>query len=207
MELLIELDRNLFLALNSLFHPALDEFMLAATDAKFWIPFYLWFIFILFKKLDRQAWLALICIALTVLITDQVSSHLLKPLIARLRPSHDPAMTGIVTLVKSQTGEFYRGGLFGFPSSHAANSFGVAFFLWLILAPVYRWAFIGFGIAFILSYSRIYLGVHYPADIMAGTLIGFTSALACRALFIRLSRMMQKRLHLQETEIQSDVSA
>jgi undecaprenyl-diphosphatase len=207
MELLLELDRNLFLTLNSLFHPALDEFMLAATDAKFWIPFYLWFIFILFKKLERQAWLALICIALTVLMADQISSHLLKPLIARLRPSHDPAMTGIVNLVKSSSGTLYRGGLFGFPSSHAANSFGVALFLWLVLAPVYRWAFIGFGVAFVLSYTRIYLGVHYPADIFAGMFIGFMSALASQALFVRLNRMLLKRMNLQEAEIQSDLSS
>ncbi|MFZ9982421.1 MAG: hypothetical protein ACO3FI_10360, partial [Cyclobacteriaceae bacterium] len=74
MDILLDTDRKLFLTLNSLFHPGMDGFMLAATDTKFWIPFYLWFIFILFKKLDRQAWLALICIALTVLIADQISS-------------------------------------------------------------------------------------------------------------------------------------
>jgi len=202
-DLLLELDRNLFLSLNGLFHPDLDGFMLAATDTKFWIPLYLWFIFILFKKLDRQAWLALICIALTVLIADQVTSHLLKPLIQRLRPSHDPALKEFVKLVKGPGGELYRGGLFGFPSSHAANSFGVALFLWLALSPVYKWTFIVFGVAFVLSYTRIYLGVHYPGDIIVGMVIGFISALSCWSIFLRLKKMMLNRMTLHEETAES----
>ena len=202
-DLLLELDRNLFLSLNGLFHPDLDGFMLAATDTKFWIPLYLWFIFILFKKLDRQAWLALICIALTVLIADQVTSHLLKPLIQRLRPSHDPALKEFVKLVKGPGGELYRGGLFGFPSSHAANSFGVALFLWLALSPVYKWTFIVFGVAFVLSYTRIYLGVHYPGDIIVGMVIGFISALSCWSIFLRLKKMVLNRMTLHEETAES----
>ena len=193
MTTLLDLDRRLFLFLNSLNHPNLDGFMLAATDMKFWIPFYLWFIYILFKKLEQKAWIALICIALTVLIADQTTSHLLKPLIQRLRPSHDPTLQGLVHLVTQPAGNFYKGGLFGFPSSHAANAFGVAVFLWLIIGRSYRWTIIGFAVASILAYTRIYLGVHYPLDILTGMMIGIMSALFCRELYTRLDKMMEKR--------------
>jgi len=193
MTTLLDLDRRLFLFLNSLNHPTLDGFMLAATDMKFWIPFYLWFIYILFKKLEQQAWIALICIALTVLIADQTTSHLLKPLVQRLRPSHEPTLQGLVHLVAQPAGSLYKGGLFGFPSSHAANAFGVAVFLWLIIGRSYRWTLIGFAVASILAYTRIYLGVHYPLDILTGMMIGIMSAFFCRELYTRLDKMMEKR--------------
>ena len=193
MTTLLDLDRRLFLFLNSLNHPTLDGFVLAATDMKFWIPFYLWFIYILFKKLEQQAWIALICIALTVLIADQTTSHLLKPLVQRLRPSHESTLQGLVHLVAQPAGSLYKGGLFGFPSSHAANAFGVAVFLWLIIGRSYRWTLIGFAVASILAYTRIYLGVHYPLDILTGMMIGIMSAFFCRELYTRLDKMMEKR--------------
>lgn len=200
MTTLLDLDRRLFLILNGLNHPDLDGFMFAATDMKFWIPFYLWFIYVLFKKLDQQAWIALICIALTVLIADQTTSHLLKPLVQRLRPSHEPGLEGLVHLVKTPAGIWYKGGQFGFPSSHAANAFGVAIFLWLVLGRIYPWTIIGFAIAAVLAYTRIYLGVHYPLDVLAGILIGSASSYACWQLFIRLDKMMVKRKAEEHSE-------
>lgn len=183
MNSIIGLDQKIFLVLNGLRHPELDGFMLAATDFKFWIPFYLWFIFILFKKYDQQAWLALGCIAITILITDQLTSGILKPLTQRLRPSHEPALDGLVNLVKTTAGQFYKGGKYGFPSSHAANSFGVATFLWLVLRKSYRWTFLGFIVAFILTYTRLYLGVHYPSDLICGIAIGIFAGYAGWKLF------------------------
>lgn len=176
--------------LNALRHPALDGFMLAATDVKFWIPFYLWFIYVLFKKLDQQAWLALICIAITVLLSDQITSHLLKPLVQRLRPSHEPALENLVNLVATPSGTLYKGGKFGFPSSHAANAFGVAFFLWMTLRKNYSWTWIAFLVASILAYTRLYLGVHYPIDLICGMLIGIAAAYASWLLFLRLQKKM-----------------
>lgn len=173
MNSILDLDQKLFLILNRLRHPDLDGFMLAATDFKFWVPVYLWFIYILFKKLDQRAWLALLCIAITVLITDQVTSSIIKPLVQRLRPSHEPLLQGLVSLVKNTSGMFYKGGQFGFPSSHAANSFGVACFLWLTLRNSFRWTWIGFAVASVMTYTRLYLGVHYPLDLICGMAIGF----------------------------------
>lgn len=176
--------------LNALRHPALDGFMLAATDVKFWIPFYLWFIYVLFKKLDQQAWLALICIAITVLLSDQITSHLLKPVVQRLRPSHEPALENLVNLVTTSSGTLYKGGKFGFPSSHAANAFGVAFFLWMTLRKNYGWTWVTFLVASILAYTRIYLGVHYPIDLICGMLIGIAAAYISWLLFLRFQKKM-----------------
>lgn len=193
MNIILEVDRKLFLLLNSMNHPDFDGFMLAATDMKFWIPFYLWFIFILFKKLDQAAWIALCCISLTVLITDQVSSSVLKPLIERLRPSHEPELIGLIHLVNTPSGEPYRGGNFGFPSSHAANAFGVAIFLWLILGKTYKWTIFAFPVAAILAYSRIYLGVHYPLDIVAGIILGATTAIFSQKIFHKITQSLNQK--------------
>lgn len=195
MNTILDLDQKLFLILNGLRHPDLDGFMLAATDFKFWIPVYLWFIYILFKKLDQHAWIALACIVLTVLIADQFTSSLLKPLIQRLRPSHEPVLKGLVNLVKTQSGMFYKGGQFGFPSSHAANSFGVAFFLWMILRKSFSWTWIGFAVASAMTYTRLYLGVHYPLDLICGAAIGLGAAYAGWKLF----GLIQKKLNQAES--------
>jgi undecaprenyl-diphosphatase len=95
----------------------------------------------------------------------------MKPYFGRLRPSHDPALDGLVHIVND-----YRGGLYSFASSHAANAFGVSFFLWLTVRKSLGWIWIMFIWATIFSYSRIYLGVHYPADIVVGALLGCTIA-------------------------------
>jgi undecaprenyl-diphosphatase len=94
----------------------------------------------------------------------------MKPFFERLRPSHDPSMQNLIHLVDD-----YRGGLYGFASSHAANTFGVALFVWLTLRPVYNWIFLIFLWAAVMTYTRIYLGVHYPGDIIVGALVGLVS--------------------------------
>jgi undecaprenyl-diphosphatase len=91
----------------------------------------------------------------------------MKPYFLRLRPTHDPELQDIVHTVNN-----YKGGLYGFASSHAANTFGVAMFLWLLLKPKYPWVVFLFLWATLVTYTRIYLGVHFPGDIVVGGLIG-----------------------------------
>jgi undecaprenyl-diphosphatase len=167
MEELIELDKRVLVFLNSFHSPLLDPVMMMITKTFFWLPLYLFLIFLLFRKFKHGAWFILIGAAITILLSDQITSTLMKPFFARLRPSHDPSMQGLLHMVDG-----YRGGLYGFSSGHAANTIGVSLFVWLTLRPVYRWIGLIFIWAILMTYTRIYLGVHYPGDILVGGSIG-----------------------------------
>ncbi|MFM7194909.1 MAG: phosphatase PAP2 family protein [Bacteroidota bacterium] len=177
-------DRDLFLLLNGFHGESLDSFMLAATDTKFWLPVHLFFIYMLFRKLDNRAWFALLCIGLAVLCTDQLTSSVLKPLTERLRPSHEPSLEPFIHLVRNHTGQFYRGGNYGFPSSHAANAFAVAMVLWLLLGKQFRWTALTFVVAALVGYTRIYLGVHYPGDVIVGAILGSLIGWGCWKVYL-----------------------
>lgn len=167
IEELIEIDKKILIFLNSFHSPVLDPVMLYVTKTEFWIPLYAFLIFLMFKNFKHESWFLLIGAAITILLSDQITSSLMKPFFERLRPSHDPSMQNLIHLVDD-----YRGGLYGFASSHAANTFGVALFVWLALRPVYNWIFLIFLWAVVMTYTRIYLGVHYPGDIVVGVLVG-----------------------------------
>lgn len=167
IEKLQEIDEAVFLFLNKLHAPWLDPIMLFATKTFVWLPLYLFLIYLIIKDYRRESWMILIGVALTIVLADQITSSFMKPFFARLRPSHDPDLEGLVHLVNG-----YRGGKYGFASGHAANTFGTATFLWLLFRntrPWIRWIFLW---AAFMTYTRIYLGVHYPGDILVGGLIG-----------------------------------
>ncbi|MBM3177146.1 MAG: phosphatase PAP2 family protein [Bacteroidetes bacterium] len=186
MNFLIEADKNLLIWLNAKHAQWLDGFMFAATGTVFWMPFYFLLIYLFFKHLDNKAWLVLGCIGLTILVSDQLTSSLLKPLTERLRPSHEPSLDGIIHLFQTESGKFYKGGKFGFPSSHASNAFGVAVFTWLILRNQIGWiGLLTFPLALIISYTRIYLGVHYPSDIIFGAALGAALGFLCWKFIFR----------------------
>jgi undecaprenyl-diphosphatase len=173
LETLNHLDTDFFLFLNHLHADGLDEAMYWISETKVWIPFYGLIIFLLFRSLTWQkAIVAILAIVLLIVLTDRISSGFFKPTFHRLRPTHEPAIEKEVHIVHD-----YRGGDYGFISSHAANTFGLAMFLFLLLGKANKkWALL-FLWAALVSYSRIYLGVHYPLDILSGWLLGVICAL------------------------------
>jgi undecaprenyl-diphosphatase len=164
-------DEQLFLLLNSKYHDGLDPLVHLFTQTWPWIPMYLVLVFLLVKTYKTESWWMLIAVILTITFADQFTSSFMKPFFERLRPCHDPRWAEQIHHYGSCSS------LFGFASSHAANSFGVAtimtIFLYKKIVQV-RWLFIW---ACLFSYTRIYLGVHYPGDIFVGALVGIMSAL------------------------------
>ena len=172
-------DTNLFLLINGFHSSFFDGFMYAVSEKFIWFPLYISVLFVLIKHWTKESiWLVLIFI-LCIVVSDQVSSDILKNLVKRLRPSHVENLKGLVHLVNG-----YTGGKFGFASSHAANAIGFATLSSLVLNKrIYTYSI--FAWAIIIAYSRIYLGVHYPLDVFGGILIGVIAALGCYWLIVK----------------------
>ena len=185
LDQLIHIDQQLLLALNGSDCTWLDNVMLSITGTITWIPLILVMLYVLLKNRPwREVLLFVVCLALVILITDRFSSGFCKPFFHRFRPSHEPALVGLVDLVGN-----HRGGLYGFISSHAANTFGAFAFIALyfrrraVTWTVLLWACLS-------SYSRIYLGLHYPGDILFGALWGLLTGTVFYYLFQSLSRRL-----------------
>lgn len=178
MDYLLSLDEKLLLFFNGIHSAWLDSLMFTLTDGKVWAPLFLFTIIFIIVKFKGKGFFMLLFVALVITLGDQISSSLLKPLIGRLRPSHEPHLEGILHIVNN-----YRGGLYSFVSSHATNSFGVATMLWLLIGKQYKWISVFFGWALIFSFTRVYLGVHYPGDILGGAILGISIAFGINWIF------------------------
>ncbi len=167
LETLNQIDTALFMFLNGFHSEYLDPSMKFISSTTGWIPFYAVLLFFLYKKFKIKVWIPLIAIALLILVSDQFASGLIKPLTKRDRPCFASAIADDVYCPEKPGGEY------GFISSHAANTFAIAMFFWLVFRrdKENKWWVLFFW-AGIVSYSRIYLGVHYPGDIIFGGLSG-----------------------------------
>jgi undecaprenyl-diphosphatase len=165
-ESLIEWDKHLLLTINGWHSPWADSFFWLMSSKLFPVVLSILLLFFLWKNNGlRTIWYVLF-LALTILLTDQIASGLIKPLVARLRPTHDPSIQAMVHLV-----HYYRGGLYGFVSSHAAITFGTALYVSLLLRKRLL-TILFFAWAVVTSYSRMYLGVHFPLDVLGGNVVG-----------------------------------
>jgi membrane-associated phospholipid phosphatase len=137
-------------------------------EANAWVPLYLFLVVFAFLNFKQKAWPWILFIAVTLTLTDQISANLLKHLFERIRPCRDEALMGQVRLIVNNCS-----GGYSFPSSHATNHFGFAVFLFLTLGPVikkWKWVFIAW--AGTICYGQVYVGVHYPVDVLCGAVLG-----------------------------------
>lgn len=170
------MDTSLTLFFNQMGQPWLDPIVMLLTKPLTWLPFYALLLLVLIlrvKSLGLGKWdrfktiiLILIGAALCILVADQVASHLCKPLFQRLRPTHEPSLDGIVRIVQD-----YRGGLYSFFSSHAANTCALAVYFSLIIRRRHITVLLILFVA-INCWTRLYLGAHYVSDILVGLIFG-----------------------------------
>ncbi|MEN9981757.1 MAG: hypothetical protein RL542_1544 [Bacteroidota bacterium] len=165
LDKVIALDTQLFVYLNGLGSETYDSFWLFITKQSHWTPYFLVLLYLVYKKIGtKPTLLVLLSVTLLLLATDQ-TCNLFKYSFQRLRPCNNPEINSFIRIVKSSD-------TFSFFSGHAANSMATMTFLFLLLKKYYRYAFLLFLFPLIFAYSRIYLGLHYPLDILTGYLVG-----------------------------------
>lgn len=168
MDNLSTIDSNLFLFLNGLHTNWMDKVMVLITDMWVWMPLYILLIYWTIRQYGKHVWWVFLAVGIVVLCSDQLASHVCKPVFQRLRPCYNTDFQGLIHLPKGMAGGHY-----GFVSSHASNTFAIATFLTLALRNNRPWvAIVMYLWAFLSSYSRIYIGFHYPGDILCGAILG-----------------------------------
>ncbi len=180
MDTLLVWDRTLFLWLNGLGSETFDSFWMTVTDKRYTIAFYVLLTVFMRRFLGwkNTLWMLLV-IGILITFTDQVT-NLFKDGFQRLRPCHEQTLKDVMRLVKPGCG-----GKYGYFSGHASNSFAMATFFVTLFAQKFRWMRWLFLLAAVVAYSRIYIGVHYPLDVLSGTLFGVLGGWLFAKIYLR----------------------
>lgn len=197
IQYLNQVDTSVFLYLNGFHNTFWDYFMTMYSNRFVWVPFYASFLYVMIRNYPAKVNIAcLMVIVLIIFASDQITSTLLKPWVERMRPSNpDNPISPWVHVVFN-----YRGGRYGFPSSHSANAWCVAFFAMFLVRRNKLSIFLTIW-ALLMSYSRIYLGVHYPGDLLVGMVIGVAIATSCYYLFRYCAREYTDQFVPKETPL------
>ena len=181
IDTLESIDRAIVLAVNGWNTPWLDEVMWWISARITWIPVYLLLLYLGLKKLQRQQFVFFVLSALlAVILADLISVYFFKEVFLRYRPSHNTLLTNRLHLYEIKPGEFYKGGMYGFISSHAANFFALFILAGLVFRPLYpRMIYWLLAANVFVCLSRLYLGVHYLSDLIAGGVVGATIGYIC----------------------------
>lgn len=188
IELLKNLDVRLFLFFNGNHTDFMDSVMIAVTNKFTWLPLYAVLLFFVWRKTKKKMWMVVLAVSVLITVSDQLSVHLFKETFERYRPCHNLLLKGKVHLLHGNCG-----GLYGFVSSHAANTFALTTFLIFIFRRkdfalcMYLWA------SFV-SYSRVYAGVHYPFDIIGGMVLGILMGLTGYKIYFHLQKTYDHRI-------------
>lgn len=181
---LVNVDTQVFLSINGMHNPYFDFFMSTYSGKWIWVPMYAAILYVLLRNMSwKTALLCTVGVALTITFADQVCATLIRPYVERLRPSNlENPLSELVHIVNGR-----RGGAYGFPSCHSANTFALAFYLMFLFRRRGLTLFM-MGWALLTCYSRVYLGVHYPGDLLAGAVVGFVGAWLMYRLFAWVAR-------------------
>jgi undecaprenyl-diphosphatase len=184
LDKIIDLDKSLFLFLNNLGSQPFDDFWLLITKQFNWIPFFLILLFILYKKIGtKQLLVALLTITILITFTNEITD-LIKFNVQRNRPCNDEELIGLLRIVKDSD-------TFSYFSGHAANSMAAMMFVFLILRKYYKYSYLLFLYPLVFAYSRIYLGLHFPLDIISGYIFGSLTGVLFYRIYINLIRKLQ----------------
>lgn len=190
LQSLINIDTNSTLYSNEMHNSFADTFMYVFSSKLIWVPMYASIIYLLLKNFNwRITIYCIIAAILTIAFADQMCAHVIRPMVCRLRPANlNNPLHKFIHIVYG-----YRGGKYSFPSCHSANSFAFAFYVFLVFKKRWLTIFV-MTWATINSYSRIYLGVHYVGDIIAGAIIGTIGAYLIYYLLQRFTNYKPQKI-------------